>query len=140
MTLGVLEKLAALLPSGLTIHACGVRCASGADTDTAAAAAAGGEMWLRSIGNELYRTVDRSPLTERPISSAMDVDEDEVDVDVIELLLSVSESISSGAGAIETVQVVAVEDADTVGVGAGKPEGGVRRSPCAVASSNQESK
>lgn len=32
--LGVLEKLA-LLPSGLTIHACGVGCASGADADAA---------------------------------------------------------------------------------------------------------
>ena len=56
------------------------------------------------------------------------------------LLPSVSERTSSGAGVPQAVLVEAVEGAETTGVGAGKPEGEVRRSPCAVASSNQESK
>ena len=107
MVLGMLEKLL-LLAGGLTTHACGVGCAS----------AAGVEMWLRSMGNELYRTAERSPPNERPISSAMEVDED--DADAIELLLSISERVSSSAP--QTALVGAVEVEATAG-GAAGPEG-----------------
>jgi len=48
--LGVLEKLA-LLSGGLTIHACGVGRALGADAGPGVAV--GGEVRLRSMGNEL---------------------------------------------------------------------------------------
>ena len=110
--LGVLSKLA-LLPGGLQVLGC-------------AADAAGVGRWVRSMGYELYRTVERSIPNERPTSSAIEVEEE--DVDAIEPLLSDSEKTSSAPWTVEVVGA------------AGDPVVGVMRNPCVVASPNHESK